>query len=82
MSWLTLTVRPRRPPQKGLIILDIDIAALWAAILILKQSLPVLNRRYPILVATRCVLHMRERVRHIGELGTGTPFGQPPPELQ
>lgn len=34
---LTLTVFPRRPPQKGFIILDIENTALWAAILILKE---------------------------------------------
>lgn len=36
-SCLTLTVFPRRPPQKGLTSLDIESTALWAAILILKQ---------------------------------------------
>lgn len=33
-SYLTLTVFPRRPPQKGLKILDIDSTQLWAAILL------------------------------------------------
>lgn len=37
-SFLTLTVFPRRPPQKGFVILDIDSAALRAAILIFELS--------------------------------------------
>lgn len=36
--FLTLTVLPRRPPQKGLMILEIDRTALWVAILILKRQ--------------------------------------------
>lgn len=34
VSYLTLAVLPRRPPQKGLKILDIDNTPLWAAILL------------------------------------------------
>lgn len=37
MSYLTLTVLPRRPPQKGLIILVSDNTVLWAAILIKER---------------------------------------------
>lgn len=37
-SFLTLTVFPRRPPQKGFVILDIDSTALRAAILIFGLS--------------------------------------------
>lgn len=37
ISRLTLTVFPRRPPQKGEIILDIESTALWEAILIWRQ---------------------------------------------
>lgn len=42
---LTLTVFPRRPPQKGLIILDIENTALWAAILMLKGVAACARRR-------------------------------------
>lgn len=42
-SFLTLTVFPRRLPQKGFVILDIDSTALRAAILISSVS-----GRYPI----------------------------------
>lgn len=37
VSCLTLAVFPRRPTQKGFIILDAESTALWAAILILQR---------------------------------------------
>lgn len=46
VSYLTLAVLPRRPPQKGLKILDIDSTPLWAAILLYYLVAACTSRRF------------------------------------